>query len=405
MKKILLHSILVALGISAMSCSDSEPEQNPDGVQETEVSSIFVGSSKIRAADGIEGEGTSDTDPIIISNFSNGDLLYFSQMPQGYSPNFSDYTQEALSYLYVYRYNGNENATWSQGENFSVSGDRLSFNWDRVMAVGPSGNSFKFFAFHYPVQNVVRWNVETDQTGGDGNEYDTSNFMKSDIMGAYHATSSLFTRMRFRLFHLMTYLKITLYVPVYDGNFSDPEKQEYSGFDEGALMGGYMLNAITDFNIEWAAAKSSDTEAPLVQTDASSRRSNLKMYRHPDHEDEISQINVRKFYSQHVDGIEGDYDNVRTYNFSVIFPNQTFDSDMLCFALKTPGGDTKYYYFSNNQTLLSDEQRFELTQGTLQQLYLYLPRKTNQSIIVGAKILPWEDTVTDMTVNKQQTND
>lgn len=165
------------------------------------------------------------------------------------------------------------------------------------------------------------------------------------------------------------------------------------------------MNALTDFNIEWAASKSSDTEAPFVQTPANGPKSNIRMYRHKDNDNEIKDdLYIKQYYTGTVDGIT-DYDEVRTYNFSVIFPTQNFGDNFLCFALTTPGGDVKYYYFSGSQIVGADGNSYGLTQGTLQQLYLYLPRKTNQTVLVGAKILPWQDAQTDMTVTKKENND
>ena len=377
-----------------------QPEVVDDGL-------VFVGRQGLRMAPGIE-DGSSDTDetdesdPIIIKDFQPGDLLYFSQMPQGSDPNFSDYEESASSYLYVYEYSDTK-ATWAEGYNFKKKeGDRLGFSWDAVLNVGPSGNAFNFFGFHFPIGQEPIWRVQADQTGGPENPYDKSNFMMSDIMGAYHATSSIFTRMRFRLFHLMTYLMVTIYVPEFNGTSADYDNQSYSGFNEGALEGAYVMNAITDFSIEWAAAKSSDTEPPLVQTDPSSPKTNIKMYRHDIDEKTVSTIYVPTYFDGDVNGIGDDkIDRVRTYQFSVLFPTQDFSDNFLCFALTTPGGDKKYYYFSSNQIVGADGNSFGLTPGTLQQLYLYLPRKTNETVLVGANILPWKDSVTDMTVNKQ----
>lgn len=381
------------------ACSnDSEPDKD---VMSDNIS-IYAACNMMVTADNIGDDDTDETAPIILNDFLNGSLLYFSQMSQGDNPNFEDSSEDAKSYLYVYEYRKNENATWESGENFVNKTGHWSFNWERTLAVGPNGNAFKFFAFYYPVDNTIRWNVEQDQTGGDETPYDTSNFLRSDIMGAYHATSSIYTRMRFRLYHLMTYLKVTLYVPVYKGEFSEPEKQNYSGFNAGALKGGYLLNAITDFSIEWAASKSSDTEAPLVQSNQSSQRKNIKMYRHQADEDATINLPVKDYYNGSVDGVIDNMDEVRVYNFSVIFPTQAFNDNFLCFALTTPGGDVKYYYFSGSQLLGADSDSYGLTQGTLQQLYLYLPRKTNQTVLVGAKILPWQNAQTDMTVSKQQ---
>ena len=395
---------LILLSVTVGSCSGindeegSQPSLVDDGM-------VYVAHQGMITAPGIELD-ESDTEPdnsapIIIEEFTPGDLLYFSQMPQGSNPNFEDYSEEAENYLYVYKYSPDETATWTDGYNFKVQTGHLGFNWDNVLAVGPNGNAFKFFGFHFPVDQTPVWKVQTDQTGGPNDPYNKDNFMKSDIMGAYHATSAIFTRMRFRLFHLMTYLMVTVYVPVYDGTADDYDNQSYSGFNENAMKGGYMLNAVTDFSIEWAASKSSDTEPPLVQTSSSSPKSNIKMYRHDIDETAISTITVPKYFGGAVDGIVDGEDVVRTYQFSVLFPTQNFPDDFLCFALETPGGDTKYYYFSSNQIIGADGDSFGLTQGTLQQLYLYLPRKTNQTVLVGAKILPWKDAQTDMTVNKK----
>lgn len=377
------------------SGADPQPELTDDGM-------VYVCHQVIKKADGIDD--TTDEDdpasPIITDKFKEGDLLFFSQLPQLGIPNFTD-DPTALNYQYIYQYSPDNDANWSSGYNFKVKEGRLGFDWDNVISVGPNGNTFKFFGFFFPGSPDPVWSVKTDQTGGDANPYDKSNFISSDIMGAYHATSAIYTRMRFRLFHLMTYLMVKIYVPVYDGTANDYDNLSYSGFNEGALQGAYVLNAFTDFKIEWAASKSSDTEAPLVQADDSKPRQNIKMYRHDINESEVTQIDVTPYYGGKVEGIENNLDYVRTYQFSVLFPTQNVSNNFLCFALTTPGGDTKYYYFNPEWIIGGDGLLFGLTQGTLQQLNLYLPRKTNQTILVGAKIIPWKEAETDMTVNKQ----
>lgn len=390
--------MMSAMTLWLMASCTSEPEQEIDDMPD---SSIYASCTRMMMADNVGDDDTNDTEPIIIDGFEDGSRLYFSQFSQNYYPNFDNQGEDAENYLYIYEYQENPRASWESGENFVAAQGRFSFSWDRTVNVGPSGNAFKFFGFYYPVDNVVRWRVETDQTGGTQNPYDKKNFMKSDIMGAYHATSSIYTRMRFRLFHLMTYLKVTLYVPVYKAQYSDPEKQSYSGFEAGALKGGLLMDALTNFSIEWAASKSSDTEAPLVQA-TQGQRSHIKMYGHRSDET-VDTLGVKRFYTGTVDGISDDgIDDVRTYNFSVIFPTQAFSGNFLCFALTTPGGDVKYYYFASSQVTGAG---IDLTQGTLQQLYLYLPRKTNQTVLVAAKILPWQEAQTDMTVTKKETND
>lgn len=400
MVDILKKYILMALcGVMLFSCADenSDLPSSPEGT-----SDVFAVSRKHKMAEGIEEDESDPSGPIFYDGFASGSLLYFSQMPQGGSPNFTNSSESASTYMYIYRYN-NSDATWEDGYNFSNYNDRLEFDWERVLNIGPDGNAFKFFAFHFPIGNTPVWSVKADQTGGDTSPFDTSNFLESDIMGAFHSTSSIYTRMRFRLFHLMTYLKITLYVPVFKGSAADYDNQAYSGFLPDALIGAYVIDAYRDFNIDWAAAKSSDTEAPLVQIPGNASKGNIKMYMHNTDNTSTKTINVTDYFGGSVDGITDNEDEVRTYEFSVLFPAQNFGNDnFVCFALRTPGHDIKYYYFSGGQIIGADGSNYGLTQGTLQQLYLYVPRQTNKTILVGARVLPWNDAVTDMTVNKKQ---
>ena len=399
--------LMLTMLLLAVGCADTD--NSGQGTPDFEDSEdLFVTRQSVRMADGIETNQGNDSDPIIVDGFNNGDLLYFSQMPQGKTPNFTNNT-EAKNPMLVYQYSANPAASWTDGYNFKVKEEGEGFTWANVIEVGPSGNAYKFFAFHFPVDQKPVWSVQADQTGGQDNPYDRSNFLRSDILGAYHATSAVYTRMRFRLFHLMTYLKVTVYVPVVKEYTDEKSNTVYTGFGENAMVGGYVMNAITNFGIEWAAAKSSDTEAPLVQTTASSQKTNIKMYRHKSNEEATEEISVGTYYGGDVEGITDGKDEVRAYTFSVLFPTQTFGENFLCFALKTPGStegntDYKYYYFSASQLKFQEgntEESFGLTQGTLQQLFLYLPRKTNQSVLIGAQILPWKESVTDMTVNKQ----
>lgn len=399
MKHIIFCILALLAFVSCRSDNDPAPEPGRDGGV---VDVVTVASQPRRAAQGIdddaETDDNNDTASIIIDGFDSSSLLYFSQMGVSLPPNFSNMTTEAFPYLYIYRYYRNDDATWEADYNFKTETGRLPFDWDVVKSIGSVGNAFSFYAFYFPVDNTPRFYVEKDQTGGAAQPYSKNNFMKSDIMGAFHATSALYTRMRFNLFHLMTYLKVTLYVPVFDGKTSDDySNSSYSGFLAGALQGAYVMNAFTDFSIEWYANRSSDVQAPVVE--ANGTKSNIKMYRHLTDENRIIEdFPIGDYFNGNAD--VDDTESVREYTFSVLFPTQSFNDNFLCFALRAPDGKMKYYYFSSSQ-IMSETGNLGLTQGTLQQLYLYLPRKTNETILVGAKILPWKDAVTDMTVTKQ----
>lgn len=401
-------------------CSNSEFSGNPEDYENEEVKSISIVCHQPKTANKDISTYADDNedyvaDPIIINSFDENSLIYISQMgpSESTNPNFSDFTANASPYCYVYQYSENENANWDYEYNFilpenltiegfpDLSGPRRAIDWYTIRNIGSVGNSFSLYAFHFPLDNIVRWGVEKDQTGTT-NPYDKSNFIKSDILGAYHATSALNTRLRFNLFHLMVYLKVTLYVPIYKENVDNTADFKYSGYNAGSFKGAYVMNASTDFSVEWRTNRSSDTDPPLVQPNTSQKQ-NIKMYVHPyDDEEIITLENIRSSYYPSYTG--DDTDEVRVYNFSVLFPNQTFNGNFLCFALQDAEDNMRYYYFAGNQ-ITGDSGNYSLTQGTLQELKLYLPRTTNQTILVGANVLPWSDAMTDMTVTQQGTGD
>lgn len=371
--------------IIASSCSTSMYDDEPEPASDSVIPGLYVAANMPLTATDADSEGEDDADDgMIIKDFDTSSILYFSQLGTIDTPNFSDMTANGRPYCYQYEYSPDPTANWDIGYNFKHKTGTNPFDWKSVTELGSVGNAFSFFAMYFPVDNTVKWAVQTDQS-------DKSAFLMSDIMGAYHATSSLYTRMRFNLFHLMVYLKVTIYVPVFESSVNN-DNFNISGFEADALQGAYLLNANTDFDIDWLAVRSSDKMAPLTQSIES--KTNIKMFTHPATGD-IKTIDVRNYYA----GGSLTEDDVRTYSFSVIFPSQNFSDNFLCFALKDKDNALRYFYFSGSQ-ILGDSGNYSLSQGTLQELFLYLPRNSNETILVGANVLPWKDSVTDMTVSK-----
>lgn len=395
MSKYLFISAIIAIALS--SCGENQRDDG--GSMATEWLDYVQISRQPRAmAPGMESLEVGEAEAIVVDNsiFSPGSILYISQMGNDNTknPNFTNDSPDASPYLYQYTYYENEEADWDNEYNFSNAPGHTPIVWQTVKELGSVGNSFSFFAMFFPESPSPVFQVNADQTGGDEDPYDQTNFMQSDILGAYHATSGLYTRMRFRLFHLMTYLKVTLYVPVYQDAI-EGDNQSYSGFKAGALQEAYLLGAATDFSIEWRANRSSDTEAPLVQRGNTLQP--IKMYMHESPtEDEPVYIVVKDYYPNP----QSDTDEVMAYNFSVLFPQPSAlsnDEITLCFPIESIDGNVKYYYFSASQ-VMQDTGNVKFSQGTMQQLYLYLPRTVNETILIGAKVLPWGQSDSDMTV-------
>lgn len=380
-----------------ISCSEKNGQPDIDVYNET-VTEISVAYNLPVSADGISMTD-NDTDsqdddlitelpgddvtPIINNDFPDDAILYFAQLAPNAAPDFSSKTP-SYPYIYKYNYTKDPEADWDYGYNFKVGNDEIPIEWKTVKQVGSVGNGFKFFAFYFP-GNEVNFSVFTDQSTEE-------NLSKSDIMGAYHVTSSLYSRLRFNLFHLMVHLRVTLYVPVLKEETAGSDNA-YSGFKKNSLQGAYLRNAQTGINIEWYTDRSSDTEAPMTQPTNTS--SSIKMYEYDRNGKQHPLTDITRFYPD----AKYDKDDVRVYNFSVIFPSQTFGDNFMYFVLKDIDGNYRYFYFSGSQ--ISGLGEYGLTQGTLQQLYLYLPRFSNETLLVKANVLPWTDAVTDMTVSKQ----
>lgn len=397
MKKYIYISTLLFTLCGA--CSDNK-DLGTDSSDPT-IDNVVVQLESRKAAPGMDQLAEGEAKEIVIDNsiLTPGSILYISQMgpDNNRNPNFDNPSTDAVPYQYQYAYNENNEADWDEGFNFSTEQDRLPIIWKTVKQLGSVGNSFSFYAMFFPLSSAPVFSVNSDQTGGVDNPYDDTKFKQSDILGAYHATTALFTRMRFRLFHLMTYLKITLYVPIYQDAITGND-QTYSGFEAGALTEAYLLGATTDFSIDWRADRSSDTEPPLVKN-SNSTPTPIKMYMHEPEFNEPIEITV----SNYDKNPQLETDNVWAYNFSVLFPQQPKDNIRLCFPIKSKDDNVKYYYFSASN-VKDGTGDFDLKQGTLQQLYLYLPRKDNETILIGAKILPWGNSTSDMTVYEQQSN-
>lgn len=401
MNKTFKYKVIAALTpvLILSSCSTEEEEKLTLG--DYIVSRVTAECVKPETADKTRDEEESgypgDVEPIIIDSdsFDTSSILYISQMgpSESTNPNFTYLGADAVPYCYRYQYYENDEADWDNEYNFKAVESTDPIDWGIVKALGSVGNSFSFYSFYFPGTNTVSFSVETDQRGSGEDVYDLGNFIKSDIMGAYHSTASLFSRLRFRLYHLMVYLKITLYVPDYESIDNDGT-YNYSGFEKDALVGAYVLNASTGVNIEWRANRSSDIDAPLTQPN--STKGNITMYEHERNDEVLELTGLQQYYASATD----DSDKVRAYNFSVLVPGQPFSGDFICFVLKDTENRYRYYNFNTGQVIGSTGE-LALNQGTLQQLYLYLPRKTNETILIGANILPWSQGVTDMTVSKE----
>lgn len=470
MTKLSIYNIIILSGCMALvSCADKNTSFNeePHAQFLDEISVTRATRAVGEDADGDDENTTGDETPaapydgedIFDTEFiENESVLYVSQRTRTKLP-FAENNQ-----TYKYIYYTSQYATWEEGYNFKPSSEGYdpeteinpnALNWEQVGKNGSVGNGFALYAMYYPGQVDKVRRVGIDQST-------LSELKNSDILAAYHSTSALYSRVRFKLHHLMVYFKINLFVPV----FGETEKTEggklenqgFSGYTAQSLVDALVINACPDFTVDWSANISSEA-SPAVNIPDNYKNSltDIRMYSHGHVGDEMkdetvpgptpdepemastrdandnpeetvdyqirpikkTRIEISQFLPpdminiQPMDPAEDGklYDEVFQYSFSVIIPAQYPDftsqtPGFLKFAFKRPSTNTdKNYYFSSGFSSNSQTSVLEPTKGSLQVLNLYLPRKGDEVILVGAEIKEWDNVQSDMNLPQKDQDD
>lgn len=398
------HIISIFILLFLLTSCNKESE-NPELIQSEDiVRTISVMVSDPGDSDGdLEGGDIFANSPDILNDNKfeeDKSKLYISQKGYTINPNFGKYVNDNL---YTYIYNGNENATWNSGYNFKTTDSENSISWRKISENGASSAGYTLFGMYFPEENNLPettnvFNVQTDQSTVEG-------LRKSNILGAFHATSTLYTPLRFRLFHLTVFLDVYVYIPVY--NFE--EEEGYTGFMHDAFQNAYAMGVNPNFTIDWSSIRPSDIYPPFVNLYGEEKKDiPLYLYRDENNYPIIEEKTI-EIPNSYVGNIyeEGSFkEKVYVYHFSVLFPPQgdSFPaSNFLQFKFKTPGGSVKTYNF-NGALQTAPGGNLGMTQGTYQQLNLYLSRYGADVVLVKAKVMPWIPAFTDMNIVKESDN-
>lgn len=467
--------LFLACCAAAASCSKEPGGRIDPEARYLQQITVSMTTRAAAADDGSEPGSEPETPPpydgeeIFDVDFNAGtSFLYVSQRTRYMNP----FEEQNRTYKYVYF--DSPGASWEEGFNFKAFEEEgfdptrdenpNSLNWDYVGSQGSVGNGFALYAMYYPSQVDKTRTVSLDQSTLTG-------LRNSDIMGAYHSTSALYSRVRFQLHHLMVYFKINLYVPVFEETWKTEgavrESQGYSGYTAASLTDAMVINACPRFTIDWAASISSEgSPAVNLPDEYLPYLCDIRMYSHAHagdgyelvdetagdgltragtegeeggdgsgetvepgpEEPEIpgairplkkTRVDISQFLPkdllniQPIDPAENGtiYDNVYMYSFSVILPAQYADftsqnPGFLKFMFKRPSTQTdKNYFFSSGFSSNNPGSVLEPNKGTLQVLNLYLPRKGDEVILVGAEIQNWTDVDTDMNLQPNDDKD
>ena len=377
MKKLnLTYIIALLLGIFLFSCREAEVETS-QGQNEKTLSVFASTRSEEDGDDDLVTMPNGITD-ILNDNFvEDYSLIYISQRgPDNVEPAFDNPDSDNL---YTYSYYENPAATWESGYNFAPFGDK-ELDWKNIEDIGMIGNGYIFFSMYFPEDNKIRFFVESDQS-------DLKNLRRSNVLGALHTTDKIDSRLRFKFYHLMAFLNVTLYVPVFD-------ESDNSGFLENALDKGTVLNINPNFSIDYSIVDGAD-QSLMVGLDGNNR-SDVEMFIHEG--SESTTINVAEFYPNS----DIETDNVRKYTLSVLMPagQNIQEGDFLRFQLHTPGGTVKKYVFSTSIQSIN----LQIEKGLVTQLGLYIPRKENNTILIDTEILDWNKSSSEMNLVEETVN-
>lgn len=332
---------------------------------------------------------------------NNVSLLFVSQLGTTLTPNF---VNDGADNLYTYVYNENTNASWSSGFNFAPAPkeNTTALTWNTIRSNGASLAGYTLFGIYMPYNNTLPSNQNVFQVKADQRNLD--DLKQSNVLGAFHATSSLFTPLRFRLFHLTVFLEINVYIPVYKFE----EGEGYTGFMKDGMQSAEVMGVNPNFTIKWNAVRPSDIYPPMV--DFSGNESiNIPLYQIKDQNGnpliEEETIEIPENYVGNI-GNSTITEEVYVYHFCVLIPPQTdsfTNSSFLKFKFKTPGGSVKTYTF-NGSDQTAPGGNLGMTQGTKQQINLYLSRYGTDVLLMKAKVMPWTPAYTEMNITNESKN-
>lgn len=382
-------------------------------------------------------------DTLFFSQLVSGKLVPFQAVdPQHYPDNMPqnmrEKYQDGYPNVYAYYYNDRYSVDWNDdpgGYNFFPTDTVTKMDWDVVKYWGLNNTGYALYGLFYPYNNKLPYDesgnlsfkVEEDQTTIDA-------LRKSNFIGAYHSSSKSGQRLKFRLYHLTSYIKVTLYVPVFNAhdtiiNEAGKKVEVRTGFPADALQSAEVRNVYNNFRINWYGGRSSDSAPITAVISDGQTRTDIKMYMPPveEYPDSLPPV-VRVKLSDFIRDAASkenlpEYDDCWQITLSALIPagqdypigddrypngQKWTDLNFLRFNVRENIGEAlKSYAFTglSSYGLIGSGDALNIDQGRIQHLSLYLPRYGAEAVLLGATVTPWEEWYNDNMGLRQEDPD
>lgn len=364
------YIIPIYLLLAACSSNETLPTTDVDPEQSTDVAfsaSISGGGSTGRADDETykHNQFLLNTSRIRVVNTVNYSTPDFTDVKEGETPEYKEY-------IYT-----KENISFDDNKVNFTPYEENGFNWNDIR---PTAASFIFEAACYPMAYEYFSEVATDQRTRD-------NFWKADLLLAHHAQplNQRYDLVKLKFHHVFAMVRVEIDLPI-----SDP--YDAGGFPEDAITNVELVDMLVGYHVDYTSAITNDGCRNV--TASGNKRADISMYC------------LKRDEPTNSGGIRTQH-----YEFCGIVPVQSImNKDLVRFTIQTYTDevegdkpvideDKTYIFHPGASESGTGTNTIYLSQEHITVLELSVTHTPQQTILLNAKIQPWDNAYTEMDMS------
>lgn len=375
----------MVLALPLLCCACSSDEQGPETVPDASggiAAVVESGPSGVSQASRAAGDEYLHNDFIL-----DRSVIRVANTVNYSAPDFTDGSGSYYEYVYT-----KEGVAWDDNEpNFYPllegssygDADRVDedggFDWNAIV---PTSSAFVFEAACYPMKYRHFDAVATDQSTQE-------NFWSADLLLAHtrKTLSERYDLLKLRFWHVFSMIRMELRLPV-------AEADEDSGFpgddwdgNGTSTVAGVTLN---DVYVTYSTSYTESIEnygSHTVAGTSAGGRQNITMYRLPG-KDEVVVENGRTY---------------QTCMYAAIVPVQQIrtQENLLTLSINTitgfeDGDMGRWKVEEKSYVFRPEDSNIDMMQGSITVLRLTADSETLEPVLVGAEVMPWNESYTEI---------